>query len=151
MFTQILQLQNVLTKDIFLVYPSTESVDSSYGLECWIDKDNNSFGQCQFGLPFGFIKKNLFTPISLYIQTKGKENEKINIYLDSNTLLIDSHLKIYGTLETGVNECYEIIGAVYQDENEKTYDCFGTDIKTIIEYLECQLDYYNVLEENRYI
>ena len=66
-------------------------------------------------------------------------------------MLIDSHLKIYGTLETGVNECYEVIGAIYQDENERKYDCFGEDMKTIIEYLECKLDYYAVLEENRYV
>lgn len=48
------RLKNVLTGDIVNVHATTDSVDSSYGLECWVDDDGNSYGQCQFGAPFGF-------------------------------------------------------------------------------------------------
>ena len=47
-------LRNILTGDIVSVHSSTDSPDSSYGLECWVDDDGNSYGQCQFGAPFGF-------------------------------------------------------------------------------------------------
>ena len=33
---------------------SAITIDSSYGLQCWEDDDGNSYGQIQFGAPFGF-------------------------------------------------------------------------------------------------
>ena len=47
-------LRNLLTGEIIVVHATSDSVDSSYGLECWVDGDGNSYGQCQFGVPFGF-------------------------------------------------------------------------------------------------
>ena len=49
------KLRNILTGKVIAVKATTESVDSSYGLECWVDKDGNSYGQVQFGAPFGFV------------------------------------------------------------------------------------------------
>lgn len=48
------KLKNLLTGKIIHVKATTDSPDSSYGLECWVDKDGNSYGQIQFGAPFGF-------------------------------------------------------------------------------------------------
>jgi hypothetical protein len=48
------KLKNLLTGDIVDVFSTTDSPDSSYGLPCWVDKDNNGNGQCQFGAPLGF-------------------------------------------------------------------------------------------------
>lgn len=48
------KLRNLLTGKTVAVRPSTDSPDSSYGLECWVDGEGNSYGQCQFGAPFGF-------------------------------------------------------------------------------------------------
>lgn len=47
-------LRSLLTGDIVPVHSTTDSPDSSYGLECWVDDDGNSYGQCQFGAPIGF-------------------------------------------------------------------------------------------------
>ena len=47
-------LKNLLTGKLVEVTASTDSPDSSYGLYAWVDKDGNSYGQCQFGAPFGF-------------------------------------------------------------------------------------------------
>lgn len=48
------RLRNVLTGKVVAVHSTTDSPDSSYGLECWVDRQGNSYGQCQFGAPFGF-------------------------------------------------------------------------------------------------
>ena len=48
------KLRNLLTGEIIDVHSTTDSPDSSYGLECWVDEDGNSYGQCQFGVPLGF-------------------------------------------------------------------------------------------------
>ena len=48
------KLRNILTGKIVSVHSTTDSVDSSYGLECWVDTKGRSYGQCQFGAPFGF-------------------------------------------------------------------------------------------------
>jgi len=48
------KLKNILNGNVVDVYSTTDSPDSSYGLECWVDNDGNSYGQCQFGAPFGF-------------------------------------------------------------------------------------------------
>lgn len=47
-------LKNILTGEIIEVHSTTDSPDSSYGFECWVDEDRNSYGQCQFGAPLGF-------------------------------------------------------------------------------------------------
>lgn len=48
------KIQNLLTGDVIQVHATTESPDSSYGLPAWVDDENNSYGQVQFGAPFGF-------------------------------------------------------------------------------------------------
>jgi hypothetical protein len=48
------KLRNILTGKVVVVHSSIDSPDSSYGLECWVDNKGNSYGQCQFGAPFGF-------------------------------------------------------------------------------------------------
>jgi hypothetical protein len=48
------KLRNLLTDEVINVHATTDSPDSSYGLECWVDDDGNSYGQIQFGAPFGF-------------------------------------------------------------------------------------------------
>ena len=48
------KLRNMLTEEVIDVHATTDSPDSSYGLECWVDDDDNSYGQCQFGAPLGF-------------------------------------------------------------------------------------------------
>jgi len=53
------QLRNLLTGEIVDVYSTTDSADSSYGLECWVDDDGQSYGQCQFGAPLGFELLNV--------------------------------------------------------------------------------------------
>ena len=48
------KLKNIMTSEIINVHSATDSPDSSYGLECWVADDGQSYGQCQFGAPFGF-------------------------------------------------------------------------------------------------
>jgi len=48
------KLKNIMTDEIIAVHSTTDSPDSSYGLECWVDDEGNSYGQCQFGAPLGF-------------------------------------------------------------------------------------------------
>ena len=48
------KLKNLLTGEVVDVHSTTDSVDSSYGFECWVDDNGQSYGQCQFGAPFGF-------------------------------------------------------------------------------------------------
>jgi len=48
------RLRNLLTGDVIEVHATTDSPDSSYGLLCWVDQDGQSYGQIQFGAPFGF-------------------------------------------------------------------------------------------------
>lgn len=61
------KLKNLLTGKIIDVYSTTDSVDSSYGLECWVDKKGNSYGQCQFGAPLGFELVECDTPTDQFI------------------------------------------------------------------------------------
>lgn len=49
------KLENILTDEIIDVFATTESPDSSYGFLCWMDTEGNSYGQIQFGAPFGFV------------------------------------------------------------------------------------------------
>ena len=53
-------LKNIITGDEIPVHATTDSPDSSYGFECWVDDNGNSYGQCQFGAPAGYelIKKD---------------------------------------------------------------------------------------------
>lgn len=47
--------KNLVTGEILDLWPSTDHPDSSYGLPVWIDKENNSYGQCDlWPCPFGF-------------------------------------------------------------------------------------------------
>jgi len=49
------RIRNILTGEVAKVHSTTNSSDSSYGFECWVGDDNGeSYGQCQFGMPFGF-------------------------------------------------------------------------------------------------
>jgi hypothetical protein len=48
------KLKNLLTGKSVSVRSTTDSPDSSYGLECWVDSKGNSYGQIQFGAPLGF-------------------------------------------------------------------------------------------------
>jgi len=48
------KLKNLLTGEIVDVHSTTDSPDSSYGFECWVDDNLQSYGQCQFGAPLGF-------------------------------------------------------------------------------------------------
>lgn len=48
------KLKNIMSGEIVLVSSTTDSPDSSYGFECWVDKNGNSYGQCQFGAPVGW-------------------------------------------------------------------------------------------------
>ena len=48
------KLKNLLTGKVISVKSTTDSPDLSYGLECWVDSKGNSYGQCQFGAPFGY-------------------------------------------------------------------------------------------------
>jgi hypothetical protein len=47
-------LTNVFTGKKVEVHSTTDSIDSSYSFESWVDDDGNSYGQCQFGAPFGY-------------------------------------------------------------------------------------------------
>lgn len=47
-------LRNLMTGKRVVVHSTTDSPDSSYGLECWVDSKGQSYGQCQFGAPFGY-------------------------------------------------------------------------------------------------
>jgi hypothetical protein len=48
------KLKNLLTDKSVSVRSTTDSPDSSYGLECWVDSKGISYGQIQFGAPLGF-------------------------------------------------------------------------------------------------
>lgn len=48
------KLENLTTGEIVEVHSTTDSPDSSYGLECWVDAQGRSYGQCQFMAPFGY-------------------------------------------------------------------------------------------------
>ncbi len=48
------KLRNLLTNEVVDVHSTTDSPDSSYGFECWVDEAGIFYGQCQFGAPFGF-------------------------------------------------------------------------------------------------
>jgi len=48
------KLRNLLTGEVVEVHDSTDSPDSSYGMPAWVDDAGNSYGQVQFGAPFGF-------------------------------------------------------------------------------------------------
>lgn len=48
------KLRNLLTGKTVVVHSTTDSVDSSYGFECWVDGKGRSYGQCQFGAPLGY-------------------------------------------------------------------------------------------------
>ena len=48
------KLRNILTDEIIEVHSTTDLPDSSYGLAGWVDDNGESYGQCQFGAPFGF-------------------------------------------------------------------------------------------------
>lgn len=48
------KLRNLLTDEVVDVHETTDSPDSSYGLSAWVDDAGNSYGQVQFGAPFGF-------------------------------------------------------------------------------------------------
>ncbi len=61
------KIKNLLTGEIIDVHSTTDSVDSSYGLECWVDKKGNSYGQCQFGAPLGFELVECDTPPADFI------------------------------------------------------------------------------------
>lgn len=51
------RFQNMVTGKIVTLWPSTDHPDSSYGLPVWIDKDGNSYGQCDWWeVPFGYVK-----------------------------------------------------------------------------------------------
>ena len=52
---QTAMLKNLVTGEVIAVHATTDSPDSSYGFECWVDDDGVSYGQCQFGAPFGFV------------------------------------------------------------------------------------------------
>jgi len=41
-----MKVRNMITGKIITVWPSTDHPDSSYGMPVWVDKDNNSYGQC---------------------------------------------------------------------------------------------------------
>jgi hypothetical protein len=42
----------VFNEEELVLVSSTDSPDSSYGLECWVDEETGeSYGQCQFGVP----------------------------------------------------------------------------------------------------
>jgi dTDP-D-glucose 4,6-dehydratase len=74
---QPMRIRNFLTGKVVRVYPSTDSVDSSYGLECWVDRAGNSYGQCQFGIPFGF------TPVLSGNDVTGVEGKVMDSGADS--------------------------------------------------------------------
>lgn len=46
---------NLVTDEIIDLWPSTDHPDSSYGLPVWVDREGNSYGQCDlWPCPFGF-------------------------------------------------------------------------------------------------
>ena len=52
-----MKIRNLITKKIVIVWPSTNHPDSSYGMAQWVDKNGNSYGQCDiWPVPFGFEK-----------------------------------------------------------------------------------------------
>lgn len=48
------KLRNIITGKIVKVHATADSIDSSYGMLCWVDDEGRSYGQCQFGAPLGF-------------------------------------------------------------------------------------------------
>lgn len=51
-----MKIKNLLTGKIIEVFKTTNHSMSSYNQEVWIDKENNCYGQCNLGLPIGYIK-----------------------------------------------------------------------------------------------
>lgn len=50
-----LKMKNILTNEVVEVHPTIEHADSLYyNLAVWVDEENNSYGQCRFGVPLGF-------------------------------------------------------------------------------------------------
>lgn len=47
-------LRNIMTDEVVEVRSTIEHADSSYKFAVWVDEENNSYGQCQFGAPIGF-------------------------------------------------------------------------------------------------
>ena len=116
----VLKLQNLFTKDEVFVFPSTESPDSSYGFECWIDEQGNSYGQCQFGIPFGFKKLQEYYLIQCII--KDKNNQEYIIFTNDDMTLVDENNIVYGTIKDGIYPQYELIGNVYMSNEGKRYE-----------------------------
>ena len=65
------KLRNLLTDQVVEVHSTTDSPDSSYGFECWVDDEGNSYGQCQFGAPFGFELAEADQDTLTYLQTRA--------------------------------------------------------------------------------
>jgi predicted transcriptional regulator len=52
-----MKIKNMITGKVINVWPSTDHPDSSYGMPQWVDKDGNSYGQCDlWEVPFGYVK-----------------------------------------------------------------------------------------------
>jgi hypothetical protein len=50
-----MKMKSILTDEIVEVHPSIEHADCLYHkLAVWVDEENNSYGQCRFGIPLGF-------------------------------------------------------------------------------------------------
>lgn len=48
------KLKNIQTGEIIKVHATTDSPDSSYGIPCWVDTEDNSYGQVPYSPPPGF-------------------------------------------------------------------------------------------------
>ncbi len=51
---ETIKVRNILTGEIIELTRTKEHPDSSYGKDVWVDKNNVSYGQCIFGIPFGY-------------------------------------------------------------------------------------------------
>jgi len=51
---QTARLRNLFSGEVVDVFATTDSPDSSYGFECWVDGNGQGYGQIQFGAPLGF-------------------------------------------------------------------------------------------------
>jgi hypothetical protein len=63
------KLKNLLSGRIIDVHSTSDNPDSSYGLECWVDAEGNSYGQCQFINPLGYQLIECDTPIEEFANT----------------------------------------------------------------------------------
>lgn len=54
------RIRNIMTGEVIDVYSTIDSPDSSYGMACWVDENKQSYGQVQFGAPFGFELLEVF-------------------------------------------------------------------------------------------